>query len=366
MKKRLESFVNEGISVISSLISENTSSSKNKQSETEKVNKNNKTVDNLKNDQFIDENVDNSVFYDADDSETYLFDDSIGFSQELIVNKDDEVVEEKESEHTVDVEKQHIKQLNHEITDLQEKLDQSRSEIDFLKENQAKIIHQAIKEHAVHKQMVFNYDNIVLENILQAKQSKNISEEKVSVVELDHTMENLSIHNKDYRTVSKSYIDTQSNNVHSAKYSTSLIEKLSYSNDKKHESLIETGISQEERSTTNISFSETNRLLCALREKDNLIKDINQKMENLYTEKAKLELSLNVLQKDLIRSQENKEMYTFLASEEIESLKNTIESLRDQLEFERSKNNKIKADLIDTRKKCVEMVVAVEILTKEM
>lgn len=119
-----------------------------------------------------------------------------------------------------------------------------------------------------------------------------------------------------------------------------------------------------ERRLYTSSFSETNRLLCALKEKDSLICDLNNRIENMNNEKEKLEVTLDILEKDLIRSNENKEMYIHLASQEIESLKNAMEVLRDQLEFERSKNYKIRSNLFDTRKKCIEMVEAVEFLTQ--
>lgn len=118
-----------------------------------------------------------------------------------------------------------------------------------------------------------------------------------------------------------------------------------------------------ERRPVHDSFSETNRLLCALKEKDALINDLNSRIENMHIERARLEMALEILEKDLIRLNENKEMYIHLATQEIESLKNTMESLRDLLEFERSKNHKIRSNLFDTRKKCIEMVEAVEILT---
>lgn len=112
----------------------------------------------------------------------------------------------------------------------------------------------------------------------------------------------------------------------------------------------------------NSNLWNTNHLLNTINLKEKEIHNLNNKIEKMHSNTNNLEQSLIVLEKDLNRTNESKEALSFLFGEKIESYKNIIESLRDQLEFERSKNYKIKNDLNETRKKCIEMVEAVEIL----
>ena len=348
MKKRFESIVNESISAICSFLSESSTNSKNEQSSVRKEpSDNEKSRFNQETNSNIGENIDNSVFYDlenSDNSETCLFDDSIGFSQELVLNKEelqqDMIVKTIDGKpwhpvSTVPVEKEHFEKLNKGVIYLQGGLERSRTEINNLKGR--------------------NERNIGTESHLDGgggDQNTFVDEggRKSTMIELDQSVGGLSI-----QTVSENCKSQDNRFSQSVIYQTTGKVEIAGGN-----------MSFRGKIPVDVSFSETGRLLCALKEKDGLVRDLHIRLESIMLGKSKLGSSLDILRGDLVRSNENKEMITHVANEEIDSLKNTIESLRDQLEFERSKNNKIRAGLIDTRKKCVEMVVAVELLTNEL
>lgn len=298
MKKSFDSIINESLNAISSFLS---GTGPEENLNTEKI-PNSEKNENV-NDQDVDSDHDDSVFYDIEqdeDCETILFDDSASFSQEVILNKE----KNEQPQEIID------KTINGESWNNTERIYVEKFYVESLQSK-----------------------------ISELEQSLEISELKVKEFE--------SSFEKDDKITQDSSINKS--------------QRFQKSDD-----FLRTGRNSItlESSLTNKSFTETNRLLLVIKEKDSIISDLQNKMEHLYSEKSKLETSLDIMEKDLVRTNENKENYILLAEEKMTSLNNVIESLRDQLEFERSKNYKIRNDLNDTRKKCIEMVEAVEIISQ--
>lgn len=86
----------------------------------------------------------------------------------------------------------------------------------------------------------------------------------------------------------------------------------------------------------------TNHLVTALKEKEEKIKGLMTQLSTLQTGEQKMKNYLITLEKDLVRANDKTTAFKVIADEKIDSVLKENESLRDQLEFERSKNERMR------------------------
>lgn len=303
MKKSITSFLSDGISKISSFINNNSTLNENEEG------------------QIQEKDEDDSVFHDLEPAEEHpslLFDDSLSFSRDVIIEKEEN---NTNKDDVVLVEKSLIEDLKSRLSHLESELEKSKTKID------------EYEQHEIEKIQQLNCEIDTYNSKIKISSNENTKNEKI-------------------------------NNYSECKGSSQCNEKtLNEQKIKFHQNLSEiskSGILS--KNDSNVSFG-TNYLVNAMKEKEKEIDILQLKISELTSDRSKLEFSLNVMEKDLVRSNEKREALSSLANEKIESLSNFIESLRDQLEFERGKNNKIKNDLNLSRKRCVEMIEVVHLLT---
>lgn len=90
---------------------------------------------------------------------------------------------------------------------------------------------------------------------------------------------------------------------------------------------------------------DTNHLLSALQEKETKITHLVDQLNKSAVNEEKYKLQIATLEKDLTRANDLSNAFKLMADEKVDSMAAENESLRDQLEFERSKNVRMKNTL---------------------
>ncbi|ELA48072.2 hypothetical protein VCUG_00495 [Vavraia culicis subsp. floridensis] len=99
------------------------------------------------------------------------------------------------------------------------------------------------------------------------------------------------------------------------------------------------------RETSRNAHANTNHLLSALQEKDTKLSMLMDQINKLTANEHKYKLQIGTLEKDLTRADDRANAFKVMADEKVHSKMMENESLRDQLEFERSKNARMRGVL---------------------
>ncbi|ELQ74882.1 hypothetical protein THOM_2189 [Trachipleistophora hominis] len=99
------------------------------------------------------------------------------------------------------------------------------------------------------------------------------------------------------------------------------------------------------REVSRNAHTNTNHLLSALQEKDTKLSVLMDQINKLTVNEHRYKLQITTLEKDLTRANDRANAFKVIADEKVHCTTMENESLRDQLEFERSKNARLRSVL---------------------